>query len=155
MTKKELWSRLGVYITFALLLPVAFLIWRFNLFTKTDSIAIGGWGIVAICFVAGFFIKLLKTVRKGLNPSLATQVLDGITSVILPLFIFAFATYYLQDVMHQMFQFLCVLIVCESVAIVANPLPQWYREHPSSSSSDGLLKYIIDTLKKISEDKKE
>jgi hypothetical protein len=154
MSKKELWIRLAIYITFSLLVPVAFLIWRFQLFTKTDGVAVGGWGIVAICFVVGFFGKLLKTIRKGMEQSLATQIIDGIVKVILPLFIGCFACYYLQDVIEQVFQFLCVLIVCEMIGIIANPLPMWYKEHPVEGSGENLISYLIELLKKVNGDEK-
>ena len=66
MSRKEFWFRLGIYITFGAIIPFVFLVWRFKLFGKVSSISIGGWGVVAIVFVAIFFIKLFKAVKKGL-----------------------------------------------------------------------------------------
>ena len=129
MSKKQFWIRLSFYILIGGILPFLFLVWRFNLFSKVSKLSIGGWGLVAIIFIGVFFIKLIKAVRKGLPFSMLSQVLEGICKILLPLFIAAFIVYYMQDIMDQIFQFLWVLIVCESAAIVINPIPRWSHEN--------------------------
>ena len=54
MSKKTFWSRLILYITIGLFIPAGFLIYRFNLFTPTTKLNIGGWGIALIIFCAVF-----------------------------------------------------------------------------------------------------
>ena len=87
MSKKQFWIRLGLYILFGAVFPFVFLIWRFQLFQKVSGLSIGGWGLIGIIFVAIFFLKLMKAVRKGLPFSLGTQVLEGVCKVIFPFLI--------------------------------------------------------------------
>jgi uncharacterized protein YacL len=129
MNKGQFWTRLSFYILFAWVIPATFLIYRFNLFSKVDSISIGGWGIVFIVFTGVFFSKLLKAIRNGLPFSMATQILTGIVKSIIPLIIACFASYYLRNCMTEVFQFLVVVTLCQIVAIVVNPLPQWAHEN--------------------------
>lgn len=138
MSKKEFWVRLSIYILFGGALPFAFLIWRFKLFSKVSKLSIGGWGIIAVIFISVFFIKLIKAVRKGLPFSLVSQILEGICKIIIPLLIGAFCCYYLKDIMEEVFQFLWVLIVCESIAIVVNPIPKWAHENKNDSLIENL-----------------
>ena len=127
--KKEFWTRFALYVLFGAIIPFMFLTWRFGLFGKTSKIQIGGWGLLAIIFLGVFFIKTIKVVRMGLPYSLTTQILEGVVKVLIPLFIAAFAAYYLRNAMTQLFQFLCVTLFCEAIAIVINPLPKWLHEH--------------------------
>lgn len=145
MNNKQFWGRLVLYVLFGALIPVAFLIWRFNLFTKTEAITIGGWGLVAVIFIAVFFMKTMKSVERGLEFSIGVQCLNGVRTIVLPLIIAAFCVYYMQDVMEQLFQFLCVVIACELVAIPVNPFPQWNYEH-GIEQEENRLKALMKTL---------
>lgn len=138
MSKKEFWIRLPIYILFGGALPFAFLIWRFKLFSKVSKLSIGGWGIIAVIFISVFFIKLIKAVRKGLPFSLVSQILEGVCKIIIPLLVGAFCCYYLKDMMEEVFQFLWVLIICESIAIVVNPIPKWAHENKNDSLIENL-----------------
>lgn len=149
MDKKQFWSRFAIYIILCLVIPVGFLIWRFELFQKVSKISIGGWGLVAIIFIGIFFIKFIKSVKNGLPFSILTQCLEGICKIIIPLLIAAFCIYYLRDVMDQVFQFLCVLIICEIGAIPANPIPQWAHENKKNECNDN-IKGLLESLGLIS-----
>ena len=52
--------RLIGYISVGLIIPMVFLIWRFNLFSSTSKLNIGGWGMVVIIFTTVFLIKLIN-----------------------------------------------------------------------------------------------
>lgn len=149
MTKKEFWIRLSLYIVIGGFLPFAFLVWRFKLFSKVSKLSIGGWGIIAVIFIAVFFIKLIKAVRKGLPFSLVSQILEGLCKIIIPLLIGAFCCYYLKDIMDEVFQFLWVLIVCESAAIVLNPIPKWTHENKTDNIIESLKALGLNLDKKI------
>ena len=116
MSKAELWTRLSLYFLTGMAIPFAFLVWKFELFSKTDSVHIGLWGIVAICFVFFFFAKTIKIVRKGLEESTLTQCMDTLTSVSFPLLIALFIIWYMKDFMDQLFQFLFVCFISETIA---------------------------------------
>lgn len=145
MNKKEFWYRFSIYILFGLLIPAGFLIWRFKLFEKVSKVSIGGWGIVAVIFVAVFFISMLKAIRKGMPFSITTQIIEGLCKLIIPLIIACTCIYFMQDLMKEMYQFLLVLIVCETIAIVVNPIPQWAHEN-KIEEQENRLKGIINTL---------
>ena len=147
MSRKQFWIRLSLYILFGGIIPVIFLILRFNLFTKIDSLSVGGWGIVAILFISIFFAKMIKTIVKGLPFSLFIQILNGICKVIIPLIAASFIVYYMQDCMKEIFQFLVVCIVSELVAIVVNPLPKWLNDH-KIEKEESTIKKILETLNK-------
>ena len=145
MSKKQFWSRIVLYILFGAILPFVFLIFRFHLFSKVSTLSIGGWGIVGIIFVSVFFMKLIKAVKKGLPFSLGSQILEGVCKTILPLIIAALCVFFMKDFTTEIFQFLCVLIVCEMVAIVSNPLPQWAHEN-KIEEQEGNTKKLLETL---------
>lgn len=145
MNKKEFWIRLILYVIFGGIIPFVFLVWRFNLFGKVSSISIGGWGIVAIVFVAIFFARLFKAVRKGLPYSIWTQILDGIIKVLIPLAVAAVVVYLFKDLTMQIFQFLMVVIISEMVAIPINPLPKWIHDNKIEQDNDNTKK-LLETL---------
>lgn len=155
MSKKEFWIRLILYILFGGLIPFIFLVWRFNLFGKVSSISIGGWGIVAIIFIAIFFAKLFKAVREGLPYSIWTQILDGIVKVIIPLVAVAISVYLFKDLMMQIFQFLMVVIICELVAIPVNPIPKWANSNRIEQENNSTKKLLesLGIIKKEEEKK--
>ena len=149
MSKAELWTRLSLYFLFGMAVPFGFLVWRFELFSKTDSVTVGLWGIVAICFVFFFFAKTIKIVRKGLEESTLTQCMDTISSISFPLLITLFIVWYMKDLMDQLFQFLFVCFICETIAGMINPLPRWLREHPTSNQADSFVKLLSEVLEKM------
>lgn len=149
MSKKQFWVRLGLYLVFGMIIPVSFLIWRFQLFevvkeTK-NKVAIGGWGLVVILFVAFFFIKLMKAIRRGMPFSLGRQILDGVTKTIIPLIVAAICVNLMKDLMKELFQFLCVVIFSEMVAICVDPLPQWAHEN-HIEYQENTLRNILSSL---------
>lgn len=154
MSKKQFWIRLGLYILFGAVIPFAFLIWRFQLFQKVSGLSIGGWGIVGIIFVAIFFLKLMKAVRNGLPFSLGTQILEGVCKIIFPFLIAAICVYLFKDMMDEIFQFLCVVIVCEMFAIPLNPIPQWAHENKIEEQTNG-MKTMFQSLGIIEKDDKK
>lgn len=147
MSKKEFWFRLPLYVLFGAIVPIVFLIIRFNLFTKIDSLSIGGWGIVVIVFGCIFVINLMKNIEKGLPFSMFTQIITGVGRIIVPLIAAAFIIYYMQDCMKEVFQFLLVCIASESVAIIVNPLPKWINDNKIEQDKAN-LETILNSLKK-------
>lgn len=129
MNKSEFWIRLLLYILISGLMPAAFLIWRFHLFTTVSKLSIGGWGMVCIIFVAVFFIKLIKAVRKGLPFSYFTQILSIICKEIIPLVTAILVIYCLQDYITEVMQFLIVVTICRLLGGLIDPLPQWAHDN--------------------------
>ena len=146
MSKKEFWIKLVLYVIFGGLIPVVFLIIRFNLFSTVSKLSIGGWGIVCILFACIFVSKILKAVKKGLPFSMATQIITGVCKTIIPLVASAFIVYYMQNCMKEIFQFLVVLIICELIAIIVNPFPKWIHVNKLDEDKQN-LKSILESLK--------
>ena len=64
---------------------MSFLIWRFNLFTQTSKLNIGGWGIVVIIFTTVFVSRLAKQAAEAMDSELFRQILKSICKVLMPL----------------------------------------------------------------------
>ena len=145
MSKKEFWFRLGLYIMFGFVIPFTFLVWRFELFKKVSKVSIGGWGLIAVIFAAIFFTSMLKAVRKGLPFSFATQIIEGLCKITIPLIIACVCVYFMQDLMKEMFQFLFVVLICETIGIVVNPFPQWAHEN-KLETEENKMRNILSSL---------
>ena len=122
-SKLFFWIRFGLYALFMFIIPAAFLFVKFKLFQKITAFQIGGWGVVFILIVGFGMIKLVKEVKKGLPFCYATQVLNGTLKVLLPLTLCTLILYVMQDNVKDVLIMMYVLIPCELVAILVNPLP--------------------------------
>lgn len=129
MSKKQFWIRLPLYALFLFIIPAVFLIIRFKLFQKINSINIGGWGIVTILLVSFGFIKLMKEAKKGLPFCYLNQIITGLTKVVVPLLVLTVIIYLGKDSINHILQFLYVLIPCQFIAILLNPIPKWAYEN--------------------------
>ena len=152
MSKGQFTARLITYIIFGIVIPVGFLCWRFKLFEKVSKISISGWGLVAIVVVGVFFIKLLKAIRKGLPFSFFTRVIEGLCKVTVPLLLGTFCVYALQDCMTEVFQFLCVMSISETIAMLFNPLPRWAYENQMIESTKG-TRHLLESIGLIKQEK--
>jgi hypothetical protein len=123
------WTRFGIYVLFQIVVPITFLVWRFKLFQKISTVSIGGWGIVVIILVTAFFVSMIKYVKKGLPFSFLTQCLNGIMKTIIPLIAVAFILNWLKGSINELSQFVIVYILCQIVAIPANPFPKWVHDN--------------------------
>ena len=125
--KPAFWIRFAVMLVVGLLTPVLYLIIRYNLFQKELKITIGLWGLVAICFVALAIVVLIKTYVSGLKTKFSfwKQLIDGFCKLLLPIILFVVSLYILQSYTKQLLEFCWVLLPCELVAIIVNPLPKW------------------------------
>lgn len=154
MSKKEFTIRLILWILFACLLPVGFICWRYNLFTKIDRISFSGWGILGIIILAVFIYVLIKYLRSGLTEySMFKQVLNGITKVILPLSIVLGVSVAIRNSLDYFIQSLCATIVCEIIAIPINPFPKWVQEK-SDGKYENMMDILVNKLNKKEEEKK-
>lgn len=149
MTIKSFVIRLVLYIIFGAVIPFAFLIWRFDLFSTKEgkaAIVASGWGLIAICFLAIFFIKMLKAIRKGMIFSVYTQIIDAITKTFIPLLIIIAVIYFVGNIQKELFQFLIVLFICNIPAKIIDPIPRWAYENKIEEASIGISK-IISSIK--------
>ncbi len=126
--RKIFWARFIGWVTFAAILPVLFIIFRFEVFGG-HHVAIGFWGYVVIAIILAFIISVLRYVCKAMPYSMAAQCISGLGRVILPLVIIFVIVWAIRDSLDTFLQALGVVIACEAVAIPINPMPKWIKEH--------------------------
>lgn len=136
---QRFWLMFAVWSAFSCVAPVAFIVWRYDLFTKVSRIQFGGWGLVAIIIVAVFVYTVLKYVKQGMVKwSMTKQVIIGIMKVIVPLLTLFFSIKAIQDSIDTFLQALGVVIACEAIAIPLNPLPRWAYEQSRGATEDAI-----------------
>lgn len=130
------------YMTFGLIIPLAFLIWRFGLFQQTSKLNIGGWGIVAIIFASVFFIKLIKQSEDCVDSLFLKQIFRSISKVFIPLLAVTLCVYAVGDFWKELINFLMVLTICEPIAYVLNPFPEYLKEKEKEEQTNTVTKII-------------
>ena len=88
---------------------------------------------------------MLKAVKDGLPYSFGTQCINGVCKVIMPLLICLLILYAVQNCVVELMQFLGVVIICEMIAIPANPIPQWAHEN-GIKEEEGKYKKLAESL---------
>ena len=136
-TKKQLSPRavfalrFTAFILFAFVLPIGHLLGKYKPFNYTETLSVGFAGIVIIGillvglkFLVEFYLNGVKT-----KYSLVKQIVSGFTKIILPMCIVAALVIVLAKYAEQVLSMCMVLIPCEMIAIIVNPLPKWAFEN--------------------------
>lgn len=158
LTPKEFATRLALYVFIGAIIPFAFLAWRFNLFApkpSKESVTIGGWGLIAIVFIAIFFIKMLKAIRKGMIFSAYTKAIDAMTKIFIPLLLAIIIIYFMGSVQEELLQFLVVVFICQIPAAAVNPIPRWAYENKIEEVSFNASKIISSIKGHLGKDEKK
>ena len=103
------------------------------------------WGLIAIIILIVFVLKLFNGLRKGMKPGIAKQTIDTICKITIPIIVFIFTFDWMSSFAEEFTQFLIVLVICETIAGVVNPLPQWCFEN-NIDMTTGILKEIMSSL---------
>lgn len=151
---KNFWLKFALWAICACVIPCAFIIWRFDLFTQGEQ-KLSAWAILIALLVGVFAIAVLRYVDKGIKEwSMTKQVVMGIAKVIIPLLVAYFIAWELQKKIEacaidltNLLHALAVTIACELVAIPLNPFPKLIHEQ-SKGEMDSMADYIIDKLNK-------
>jgi len=140
---KEFWIKFALWTLFACLLPIIFIVWRYDLFTKATSIQFGGWGLLAIVILCVFVFAILRYVGKAFSRwSMTKQVILGIAKIIVPLVALYAALYSIRNSIDLFLQALAVVIACETIAIPINPFPKWVYEQTQGQTED-IIDYAL------------
>ena len=125
-SRKKFIIQLIAFLVFALIGPITYLIVRFDLFTTTSSLQIGLWGVIVFIILVATVGVLIKFYLDGMKTkfTLFKQIVSGFSKLILPLAVVLVLLTWLKDNIDLVIESLYVLIPCESVAIVINPLPK-------------------------------
>lgn len=145
---KKFWTQLVVTGFFALIAPVTYLILRYNLFQTTSKLQIGLWGVVVI-FIVFFVLKaLISFYLEGMKTkySYLKQIVSGFSKVLFPLFVLLVILVLIKDNTVLLIESTSVIIGCEAIAIMINPLPKWAFDN----NVEGLGE-IIDKISKKGE----
>lgn len=97
------------------------------MFQTTTKLQVGLAGIVVIGIMIGIISVLIKFYLEGMKTkySLTKQILQGIIKLILPLTLLLVSLIWLGDNIDMIKEALYIIIPCELVAIIINPLPKW------------------------------
>lgn len=129
MDKKEFWVRFAIFFSVAFLAPMIYLTVRYHLFqpTTSTSVNIGFWGVVVIGILCCSIAVLVKFYLEGMKTkwSWAKQIIEGFVKLILPLCFTLFVVIWLGDNITHIKEALYIIIPCEALAIIVNPLPKW------------------------------
>lgn len=120
--------RMVLYLGFGLIAPMGYLIWKFELFSQTSAMKIGGWGIVLVIFTSVFMAKLIKQSVDAVDSVFAKQCLNSVRKVFIPLLAVTLCLYSVRNAWENLIEFFMVLTVCEPIAYVANPFPALLKD---------------------------
>lgn len=141
--------RFILWVLFAVGLPFAFLVWRFDLFSNASKLNFGGWGLIAIILLFIFIIVLIRYVKRIalVKNVFIAQCISGFCKVILPLLALLTASWMLRNELTMFIQFLGCTIVCELIAIPVNPMPELVakcQKDVEESKRKDTIDYFID-----------
>lgn len=157
LTPKQIFIiRMCFWVLFSLLIPVAFIIFRYDLFTTVSHIQFGGWGMLAIIIIFVFLIVMGNYLKKGQKKySLLWQVLSGILKVTLPLVALYLILFNVKDSLDLFMQSLLVVIISETIAIPINPMPKWVADQNRGFMNDTIDYFFNQYDKRKDENKGE
>ena len=146
--KKELRTfliKLSLYVTFGLIVPLSFLIWRFDLFTGKRSNIASVWGVIAVVITAIFLSVLAKQAERCIENLQYRQIVTGIRKVFIPLIATALIFWGLSSFFKELVQVFVVLAFSETIAYVINPFPAYIKikeeEEKDKKDENKLLKF--------------
>lgn len=146
-------ARAVAWATFACVLPVAFIGWRYDLFKKVGSLQLSGWGMIGVAIVFAFGLALVKYVKAGFSEwSMAKQILSGIAKVLLPLGALLALCVGIRDSLDYFIQAIGCVLMCEAVAIPLNPFPKWVYEK-TQGRFESAVDFVASRLQKKEDDK--
>lgn len=142
MEKKELITRLSLFLMFSLVAPIVYVSIRCKLFSTKQTISL--WFIIILGVVLGVVSLIIKYYLDGMKTkySLMKQLLEGFIKVVLPIAFVLIAVVWFKSKMewivsnvNLMIEILSVILGCEIIAIIVNPLPKW----AFNNNVDGLV----------------
>ena len=142
MEKKELITRLSLFLMFSLVAPIVYVSIRCKLFSAKKTISI--WFIIILGVVLGVVSLIIKYYLDGMKTkySLMKQILEGFIKVIMPIAFVLIAVVWFKSKMewivsnvNLMIEVLGVVLGCEVIAVIVNPLPKW----AFNNNVDGLV----------------
>lgn len=144
MSAKEFWIRFCFWAVIAAGIPVGFLAWRYGLFTASQGqvTSLTGWGTLASIILAIFFIYILREAKRGMPAgSMVVQCINGYTAII-PLLALLLIVHSIKNSVNYFEETLCVIILCEAIAVPINPMPKWAAQNHIDMESNIIISAI-------------
>lgn len=152
--KALFWGLFALWTCFALIAPVAWIIWRYQLFQPKTDYQFGGWGFVAVVIIAVFSLVCFRYVCKGFPRwSMAKQCIKGLCIITIPLLALYFALNCVASNIELFLQSLAFVAASETVAIPLNPFPKWI-DAQTEGRYEGMLDYVFKKYDEHKEKKK-
>lgn len=118
--------RIFLWGLFACVIPVCFIGWRFDLFSKVSGLKLSGWGLIAIVITFVFLYAIVKYIRAGfVEWTMLKQIINGIVSIVIPLGVLLALCVAMKNSLDVFIQALSCVLVSEIIAIPLNPFPKW------------------------------
>lgn len=135
--------RVCLYVLFGLILPSAFIVWRYDLFKVVSKVNIGGWSLVLGLIILIFSIITLRYILHNKEYSYVKQIIKGVCYLILPLLFAIYVLYSVRETINQLIQVLGFITISETLAIIVNPLEEWaYKK--SLGQQETFINYVFD-----------
>lgn len=138
MTTKQFWIRFGLWCLFALIIPLCYLAFKYQLIEPKDTqetaqFKFTGWGILAVAVICVFMVVLMREVERGLpKGSMLKQCIKG-GMLLIPFILFALLLHVIKNTIAEFENFMVVTIVSEAIAIPINPFPKWGAQSEEDS----------------------
>lgn len=123
--KKWFIIRFILWNIFAWFIPIAFIIFRFNLFQKVSHINLNGGIVLCAIIFFVFLIVFLRYILRSKKYTYYKQIIKGVVFLILPLALVFICLYYARDMIDRLLQVMGCLLLSETIAICVNPMEQW------------------------------
>lgn len=140
--KKQFIIQAVLWTLFSCVIPVAFIGWRYSLFSKVNNVQIhlSGWGLIAIVIIAVFMLAVIKYIKAGfVEWSMVKQIINGVMKIILPLGVLLVVCLSIKNNIEMFIQALSCTLLSEAIAIPINPFPKWVYE-----KSKGRFENMVD-----------
>lgn len=135
-SKKVFVARLIGFLVFAMVLPIAFIAWRYGIFSNRDGVSLSGWGIIGVVIAVIVVCYVMRQVASVIPYSLFGQCVSGFMKVIVPLLAVYIALGAIKERIEYFEQALAAIMICEAVAIPMNPIPKWVHDHMEAEAQE-------------------
>lgn len=141
--KMYFWIRFSVWIITSLVIPIGFINYRYQLFSKVSKVSVSGWILLVGVIVFVFSVILIRYVLHSRKYSYFKQIVKGVVSLILPLGFVIYCLYWARDTIDQLIQVLSICCLSWTIAIAVNPMPKWTYDQ-SKGEQEEFFNYVLD-----------
>lgn len=141
--KMWFWIRFAIWCVCSLVIPIGFINYRYQLFSKVTKVSVSGWILLVGVIVFVFSIILVRYVLHSRKYSYFKQIIKGCVTLILPLLFVIYCLYWARDTIDQLIQVLCVCCLSWVIAIAVNPMPKWTYDQ-SKGEQEEFINYVLD-----------